>query len=124
MVACDLGRLIVGSMPISAVKLHSDRTPRRKFRLDSRCPTIPATMACMNIGKCKTQSAAPKGRLSLSYAIRVRSAELWLMPGEADEALRELEALSKGAWNHPWAKQVRIAALRVLDGRTGAIVQE
>ena len=49
-------------------------------------------MACMNIGKCKTQPAAPKGRLSLSHAIRVKSAELWLMLGGADEALRDSSA--------------------------------
>jgi hypothetical protein len=57
----------------------------------------------MDIGKCKTQPAAPKGRLSLPHAIRVKSAELWLILGEADEALRELEALPQSAWNHPSA---------------------
>jgi len=31
----------------------------------------------------------------LSHAIQVKSAESWLMPGEADQALRELEAPAK-----------------------------
>ena len=34
------------------------------------------------------------GQLSLSHSIRIKSAEFWLILGEADEALRELEALS------------------------------
>jgi hypothetical protein len=63
------------------------------------------------------------GRFSLSHAIRVKSAEYWLRLGEADEALRELEALPKHAWNHPAAVKVRVAALEVL-GETGAIVEE
>jgi hypothetical protein len=45
------------------------------------------------------------------------------MLGEADEALRELEVLPGHAWNHPWAKTVRVAALRVLDERTGQVEQ-
>jgi hypothetical protein len=77
----------------------------------------------MNIGKCKTQPAAPKGRLSLSHAIRVKSAELWLMLGGADEALRELESLPRHAWDHPSAVEVRVAALLVLDERAGQTVE-
>jgi hypothetical protein len=34
--------------------------------------------------------------------------------GEADEALRELEALPKEAWNHPSAVKACVAALAVL----------
>ena len=44
--------------------------------------------------------------------------------GEADEALRELEALPGRAWNHPSAVKVRVAALEVLEGRSEAIIQE
>ena len=77
----------------------------------------------MNIGKCKTQPGAPKGRLSLSHAIRVKSAELWLMLGGADEALRELESLPRHAWDHPSAVEVRVAALLVLDERAGQTVE-
>ena len=64
------------------------------------------------------------GRLPLSHLLHIKSTEYWLMLGEADEAVRELEALPKRAWNHPWAVKVRVAALGVLGERTGAIVQE
>jgi len=68
-------------------------------------------------------STAFPGHLSLSHAISVKSAELWMELGEADQALRELEALPRDAWNHPAAVEVRVAALEVLDGRTGTIGQ-
>ncbi len=64
------------------------------------------------------------GRLPLSHALRVKSAEFWLMLGEADQALRELEALPKSAWNQPLAVKARVAALEVLGGRTSVNVQE
>jgi hypothetical protein len=63
------------------------------------------------------------GRLSLSHQVQVKSAEFWLMLGESDEAVRELEALPIRAWNHPSAIKVRVAALEVLRERTGAMVQ-
>jgi len=69
-------------------------------------------------------STSQTSHLSLSHSIRIKSAEFWLILGEADEAMRELEALPGGAWNHPSAKKVRVAALRVLDERTGVIVEE
>ena len=59
-----------------------------------------------------------------SPRVRIKSAELWLTLGKADEALRGLEALPRTAWIDSSARKVRVAALRVLDGRTGAIVQE
>jgi hypothetical protein len=68
-------------------------------------------------------STSLKPRLSLSHQIRVKSAEYWLRLGEADEAVRELEALPSKSWNHPWAVRVRVAALEVLRERTGVIVQ-
>ena len=64
------------------------------------------------------------GRLSLSQAIRVKNAELWLVFGEADQAVRELEALPSSTWNHPWAVRVKVAALDVLGVGTGQIVPE
>ena len=70
------------------------------------------------------QSPSINAQLSLSHALRVKSAEYWLMLGEADQALRELEALPKRAWNHPSAVKARVAALAVFGERTGAIVQE
>jgi len=64
------------------------------------------------------------GRLSLSHAIQVKSAEYWLKLGKADEAVRALESLPQTASNHPSAIKVRIAALEVLRERTGEIVHE
>jgi hypothetical protein len=70
------------------------------------------------------QARPSKGRLPLSHALRVRSAEYWLRLGEADQALRELEALPKSAWNHPSAVETRVAAFGVLQERTGAAARE
>jgi hypothetical protein len=44
--------------------------------------------------------------------------------GEADKALRELEALPKSAWNHPSAVESRVAAVGALEERTGAVARE
>jgi len=70
------------------------------------------------------QARAGKDRLPLSHALRVRSAEYWLRLGEADKALRELEALPKSAWNHPSAVESRVAAVGALEERTGAVARE
>ena len=43
--------------------------------------------------------------------------------GEADQAVKELEKLPQTASNHASANKARVAALRVLDERTGAIGQ-
>jgi hypothetical protein len=47
--------------------------------------------------------------------LRIHSARFWLKLGEADRALRELEALPAGAWNQPPAVRARAAALAQLD---------
>lgn len=39
-------------------------------------------------------------------ALHVKTAELWLEVGQADEALEELYRLSSGAWKHPWPQRV------------------
>jgi hypothetical protein len=62
-----------------------------------------------------------EGPLGLAYALRVRSAEGWLALGEADEALRELEALPRVAWRHPSAVKVRVTALGMLDVSAAAL---
>lgn len=67
--------------------------------------------------------ASITGQLSLSHAVRVKSAEYWLRLGEADEVVRELEALPSRSWNHPSAIKARCDALEALQERTGAIVQ-
>ena len=64
------------------------------------------------------------GHLPLSHSVRIKSAEYWLVLGEADEAVRELEALPSHSWNHPSALKVLVAAVEVLGERTGAIVQK
>jgi len=63
-------------------------------------------------------------RLPFSHLLRVKNAEFWLILGETDEAVWELEALPQSAWNHPSAIKVRVAAVEVFGGRTGAIVLE
>jgi hypothetical protein len=62
--------------------------------------------------------------LSISHAVQVKSAEYWLKLGEADLAMRELEALPQSTWNHPAAIKVRVAAMGVLRTRTELCVQE
>jgi hypothetical protein len=39
--------------------------------------------------------------LDLEDALAVRAAEYWLLLGEADEAFRELVALSSASWSPP-----------------------
>jgi hypothetical protein len=60
-----------------------------------------------------TYETAVEPPLSLSHALRVQAARYWLELGEADEALRELEALPSQAWQHPLVVAVRIGALEV-----------
>jgi hypothetical protein len=59
----------------------------------------------------------PKEVLPINDAIQIKAAEYWLKLGEANQALRELEALPSRSWTHGWALKTRIAALRVLRGR-------
>jgi hypothetical protein len=44
--------------------------------------------------------------------------------GEADEAVRELEALPRRAWNHPSANKARVAAVEVLGKGLGRLVRK
>lgn len=57
--------------------------------------------------------------MTLGQALRVKSAEYWLEHGQPDEALRELEKLSRKAWDHPWAVRVRVAAVEALREMSG-----
>jgi hypothetical protein len=61
--------------------------------------------------------------LPIEDAVQVKSAEYWLELGEADQALRELEALPATSWNHGWATKARDAAFAVLRGRDEMSVQ-
>jgi hypothetical protein len=41
--------------------------------------------------------------LTIQDSLQIKAAEYWLKLGEADQALRELEALPSRIWNHRWA---------------------
>ena len=55
--------------------------------------------------------------LLLKASLQIKAAEYWLKLGEADQALRELEALPSRFWKHRWALKTRIAAMGVLRER-------
>lgn len=50
-------------------------------------------------------------------SLQIKAAEYWLKLGEADQALKELEALPSRSWTCGWALRTRIAAMGVLRGR-------
>ncbi len=54
----------------------------------------------------------------------IKAAEYWLKLGEPDQALKELEALTKSSWNHPSVLKVRVAALGALRQRRQMAVQD
>jgi hypothetical protein len=59
-----------------------------------------------------------KGRnLTIQDALQIKAAEYWLKLGEADQALKELEALPTRSWKCGWALKTRIAAMGALRGR-------
>ena len=65
-----------------------------------------------------------KGRnLTIQDALQIKAAEYWLKLGEADQALRELEALPSRSWKCGWALKTRIAAMGVSRGRDEMHVQ-
>jgi hypothetical protein len=61
--------------------------------------------------------------LPINDALQIKAAEYWLKLGEADLALRELEALPTRTWKCGWALKVRIAAMGVLRERDEMTVQ-
>ena len=56
----------------------------------------------------------------LKNSLHIKAAEYWLQLGEADQALRELDALPSRFWASGWAMKTRIAAMGVLRGRDEA----
>ena len=62
----------------------------------------------------QTMQATPDTNLSLSHALRIKSAEMWMQLGHAREALAELERLPAGTRAHPRALKVRILAIGLL----------
>jgi hypothetical protein len=59
----------------------------------------------------------PNEVLPIPDAIRIKAAEYWLKLGEADLALKELEALPTRIWACGWAIKTWIAAIGVLRDR-------
>jgi len=57
-------------------------------------------------------------------SLQIKSAEYWLKLGEADQALRELEALPSRSWKCGWALKTRIAAMGALRGRDEVAAQD
>jgi hypothetical protein len=60
---------------------------------------------------------------TIQDSLQIKAAEYWLKLGEADQALKELEALPSRFWNHGWALKTRIAAMGVLRERAEMTVQ-
>jgi hypothetical protein len=60
----------------------------------------------------------PHDLLPINEAIQIKAAEYWLKLGEADQALRELEALPSRSWKCGWALKTRIAAIGALRERS------
>jgi hypothetical protein len=65
----------------------------------------------------------PQELLPINQAIQIKAAEYWLKLGEADLALKELEALPTRIWRCRWALKTRIAAIEVLRGRDEMTIQ-
>jgi hypothetical protein len=55
--------------------------------------------------------------LPIQDSLQIKAAEYWLKLGEADQALRELEALPSRSWTCGWALRTRIAAMGALRRR-------
>ena len=65
----------------------------------------------------QVQQRPPNDALPINDTLHIKAAEYWLKLGEADLALRELEALPSKSWKSGWAVKTRIAAMRVLTKR-------
>ncbi len=79
---------------------------------------------CANQGNNCQRAAESERPLSLSHQLRIKSAEYWLKLGEADQALKELERLPKGASSHPAALKAVVNALGALREQAEMQVQE
>jgi hypothetical protein len=71
----------------------------------------------------QVQRRAPNEVLPINDARQIKAAEFWLELGEADLALRALEALPSKIWKCSWAIKTRIAAIGALRGRDEMTVQ-
>ena len=69
------------------------------------------------------QATVMAERLSMSHALRVKSAEYWLRLGQPLEALMELGNLPEETRDHPWVLRVLVSAMEAakdLDEYSGA----
>jgi hypothetical protein len=66
----------------------------------------------------------PTELLPINEALHIKAAEYWLKLSEADQALKELEALPTRIWKCGWALKTRIAAIGILRERSEVTVQE
>ena len=71
----------------------------------------------------QVQQRPPNEVLPINDALQIKAAEYWLKLGEADQALRELEALPSTSWKCGWALKTRIAAMGVLRERNERTIQ-
>jgi hypothetical protein len=55
--------------------------------------------------------------LTIQDSLQIKAAEYWLKLGEADQALKELEALPSRSWKCGWALKTRIVAMGALRER-------
>ena len=69
------------------------------------------------------QSTPVNEVLPINNALQIQAAEYWLKLGEADLALKELDALPTRIWRCSWALETRIAAIGVLRGRDELKIQ-
>jgi hypothetical protein len=79
---------------------------------------IPGVAPSVNAKPLPIQEAPP-----LKNSLQIKAAEYWLKLGEADQALRELEALPSRSWKCGWALKTRIAAMGALRERDERTVQ-
>ena len=61
--------------------------------------------------------------LTIQDSLQIKAAEYWLKLGEADQALKELEALPSRIWKCGWVLKTRIAAMGELRKRDEMTVQ-
>jgi hypothetical protein len=61
--------------------------------------------------------------LPIQDSLQIKAAEYWLKLGEADQALKKLEALASRSWKCGWALKTRIAAMGVMRERDERTIQ-
>jgi hypothetical protein len=74
--------------------------------------------------QCHRREGWDEGQLSTSHALRIQSAHYWLKQGKADQALKELRALSSSTWSHPSAVKTRLAVLQAAREMNEVTVKE